>query len=61
MPTETKCKKCKYYKKIDENKGYCLRYPPNRTPYICRGDSLVVAKHIVVNNTDYCGEFVATV
>jgi len=42
------CETCKFFKRVNDAKGHCRRYPPTTTP---RGTGVAVSK------TAWCGEF----
>ena len=47
---ENKCKHCKWFVEVDENKGECRRYPPVSKPKFC-------SLFPIVRKDYWCGEF----
>lgn len=54
-----KCKSCKYYKKIDDSKGRCRRFPPTSLiGSIGAVREPETRDYSIVEKTDWCGEFI---
>jgi hypothetical protein len=55
-----KCNNCKHYKKIDDEKGRCRKYPPTQLISSNGADRVAGTKdYSIVEKTDLCGEYVA--
>ena len=59
-PTEPRCGSCHWYERqpMEIKQGKCLRYPPQATNHIARGQPLSLCCRPTVNNIDRaCGEY----